>query len=113
MHLGSAGFRRQSTLASPVLVEVATADVVVVVVVVDVEVDRNLSRCVTDGFLVKKNGIFRVTGAEVCCSLAVVGVGVIGVIGVIVVEVPVDIGARDPGAGRQPWPSDPSTQPGV
>ena len=114
MHLASAGFRRQSTLASPVLVEVATAVVVVVVVVAAaVEVDRSLCRCVTDGFLVKKNGIFRVTGAEVCCSLAVVGVGVIGVIGVIVVEVPVDIGARDPGAGRQPWPSDPSTQPGV
>ena len=93
------------------LVEVTAVVVVVVVVVAAaVEVDRSLSRCVTDGFLVKKNGIFRVTGAEVCCSLAVDGVGVIGV---IVVEVPVDIGARDPGAGRQPWPSDPSTQPGV
>ena len=113
LHLGSPGFRRQSTLGSPVLVEVATAVVVVVVVVVvaaAVEVDRSLCLCVTGGLLVKKNGIFRVIGDEVsCCRVAEVGLDV----GVVVVEVPIDIVVRDPGAGRQPWPSDPSTQPGV
>ena len=41
-----------------------------------------------------------------------VGVAVVGVVGAVV-EVPIDVVVRDPGAGRQPWPSDPSTQPGV
>ena len=87
--------------------EVATAVVVVVVVAAAVEVDRSLCLCVTGGLLVKKNGIFRVIGDEVsCCRVVVVGVAVV-VVGGVVVEV------RDPGAGRQPWPSDPSTQPGV
>ena len=87
--------------------EVATAVVVVVVVVAAaVEVDRSLCRCVTGGLLVKKNGIFRVIGDEVSCCRVVN-------VGVVVVEVPIDVVVRDPGAGRQPWPSDPSTQPGV
>ena len=89
--------------------EVATA--VVVVVAAAVEVDRSLCRCVTGGLLVKKNGIFRVIGDEVsCCRVVVVGVAV--VVGAVV-EVPIDVVVRDPVAGRQPWPSDPSTQPGV
>ena len=90
--------------------EVATAVVVVVVVAAAVEVDRSLCLCVTGGLLVKKNGIFRVIGDEVsCCRVVNVGLDV----GFVVVEVPIDVVMRDPCPGRQPWPSDPSTQPGV
>ena len=109
MHLARPGLRRQSTLGSPVLAVVGVTAVVAVVTAVAaaVEVDRSRSRCVTGGFLVKKNGILRVVGAEVsCCRAVVVG-------GVVVVEVCIDVGAGDRGAGRQPWPSDPPTQPAV
>ena len=107
MHLGRPGFSRQSTLGSPVLAVVGATAVVAVVTAVAaaaVEVDRSRSRCVTGGFLVKKNGILRVVGA------VVVG-GVVGV--VVVVELCIDVGAGEPGAGRQPWHSDPPTQPAV